>query len=170
VTVSAINAVERGEIHRVHRLKHRPNEVILRQPLPQRRRHQKHLVPVRGDEVLSHLESVLKPPDDQTRIYPTATDLPDTDARGAFITAERIRTCLAVVDPLMLEGSGLPPVTVTAGGAVWTAGDLDDLIIRADRALYAGKDAGRDIVRIGEAEMKADPPVLKPSPAVMGFS
>ena len=75
--------------------------------------------------------------------------LPSTDAKGALSTAQRIRARVAEAESLAFDGDGLEPVTVTVGGAVWVSGDIDSLIKRADRALYAGKDAGRDTVVIG---------------------
>ena len=39
------------------------------------------------------------------------------------------------------------PVTVSVGWASWAGEDVDGLLGRADRALYAAKAAGRDCVR-----------------------
>ena len=39
-------------------------------------------------------------------------------------------------------------MTVTIGGAMWTSGTVAELIARADDALYLGKRAGRNTVRV----------------------
>jgi hypothetical protein len=61
--ISAIRAIERVQVHLLDRLKHPPHQVILRHPVPQRRRHQTRLLPITFDEVLSHTGMVLNPPD-----------------------------------------------------------------------------------------------------------
>jgi two-component system cell cycle response regulator len=67
--------------------------------------------------------------------------LPDTDAEAAASAAERLRAAVA--------GAGGPvPVTASVGWAVLTgAEEPDDLVRRADTALYAAKAEGRDRVR-----------------------
>jgi two-component system, cell cycle response regulator len=67
--------------------------------------------------------------------------LPDVDEGGAQATAEKLRASV----------SGRPVgglrVTVSAGCATWQPGESpDDLLRRADAALYAAKRAGRDQV------------------------
>jgi two-component system cell cycle response regulator len=68
--------------------------------------------------------------------------LPDVDEAGAEATAERLR-----------ESVGSRPVaglcvTVSAGCATWRPGESpDDILRRADGALYAAKRAGRDSVQ-----------------------
>jgi PleD family two-component response regulator len=39
------------------------------------------------------------------------------------------------------------PVTISVGWAHWVGATPDDLLARADRALYHAKDVGRDTVR-----------------------
>jgi diguanylate cyclase (GGDEF)-like protein len=75
--------------------------------------------------------------------------LPDTDAEGALVIAERLRAHAAKPRP----GSADPrdTITVTIGAACWESGGMDELISRADHALYAGKSAGRNNVQLSPA-------------------
>ncbi len=73
--------------------------------------------------------------------------LPDCDPATAHAVLERVRTDLG---PTILQG-GLPAFTVSFGVA---ADDpdvpLDEIVARADTALYQAKEAGRDrIVEFG---------------------
>jgi two-component system cell cycle response regulator len=66
--------------------------------------------------------------------------LPDTDGVAAVHVAEKLRAALA--------GASAPVrVTVSVGVATWDGEAPEDLLQRADEALYAAKDAGRDRVR-----------------------
>jgi len=71
--------------------------------------------------------------------------LPGADSRGGVVCGERIRAGLE-----RCEWSELGPnhkVTVTAGVATWKEGDSAFTVLaRADDALYAGKNAGRNRV------------------------
>jgi hypothetical protein len=64
--VVSIRAIKRAQIHLLHRAQNRPRQMILRQPIPQRRRQQQHLISIRNDEVLTHHTMVLNAPDDTT--------------------------------------------------------------------------------------------------------
>lgn len=94
--------------------------------------------------------------------------LPETDARGAAIVAERLG---AVVrdQPVAVEGSGdepvRVPVTVSIGIAVYPdhAADGQQVLDAADDALYAAKAAGRDGYRLAPAP---DPVPTQEIPAV----
>ena len=72
--------------------------------------------------------------------------LPETDADGAMAVAERMREHAAELTP------GVPHVTVSIGCAAWRRGEsLDELLARADGALYEAKRSGRDRVVIDDA-------------------
>lgn len=73
--------------------------------------------------------------------------MPETNLGGAAIVAERLRA--AVADEMfMLDGQSTLPVTISIGVAVTgeRTDELDDLLKRADDALYAAKNAGRNRV------------------------
>jgi two-component system, cell cycle response regulator len=67
-----------------------------------------------------------------------------TDVEGANRLAERVR--LAVGDKPFLLGDHQRMVTISAGCAAGPPGDTDELIRRADDALYQAKNAGRNQV------------------------
>jgi len=71
--------------------------------------------------------------------------LPATDRAGALAAAERMRVAVAAA-PVAVAGVELT-VTISAGWAHWVGDTPDDLLARADRALYEAKDRGRDTVR-----------------------
>ncbi len=71
--------------------------------------------------------------------------LPGSDVRGGVVCGERIRTGLEQCEWPELEPGR--KVTVTAGVATWREGDSAfSILARADDALYAGKNAGRNRV------------------------
>jgi two-component system cell cycle response regulator len=67
-----------------------------------------------------------------------------TDRHGALRAAARLRAAVAVA-PVAIAGGELP-VTVSVGWAHWVGDTPDDLLARADRALYRAKHAGRNAV------------------------
>ncbi len=74
--------------------------------------------------------------------------LPDTDAQGALDVAERV---LAAIDALNIphRASTFGKVTASIGLAEMVPGPnqaCQELLERADRALYAAKQAGRNRV------------------------
>jgi diguanylate cyclase (GGDEF)-like protein len=106
-----------------------------------------------GDAVLTHAARVL---DDALRAEDAIgrwggeeflVVLPGTDEEGAVILSERLRAALAADQPAEASEHGMP-VTVTIGVAEWQQEDMNELISRADRALYGGKAAGRDMARV----------------------
>jgi two-component system cell cycle response regulator len=75
--------------------------------------------------------------------------LPDTDASGAATAAEDLRAAVAA-KPFAVGRFALP-LTVSAGWATWRGESLERFVARADRGLYAAKEAGRDCVRPGDS-------------------
>jgi two-component system, cell cycle response regulator len=71
--------------------------------------------------------------------------LPDADAAGAAAVAEAVRAAVCA-RPLTIAGGELS-LTVSVGWATWEDDDLEQLLARADGALYEAKAAGRDCVR-----------------------
>ncbi len=72
--------------------------------------------------------------------------LPDTNAEGARLVAERIRR---KIEGQLIEANGGAPIkiTVTLGVATIEPGeDAEQAIVRADEALYQGKAGGRNQV------------------------
>jgi two-component system, cell cycle response regulator len=71
--------------------------------------------------------------------------LPATERAGVLRAAERLRAAVAA-EPVRVNGA-TATVTVSVGWAHWAGDTPGDLLARADRALYAAKDAGRNTVR-----------------------
>lgn len=65
--------------------------------------------------------------------------LPDTDAEAAVHMAERVRAEVASAPTPV-------PVTVSVGLATWAGESAEEFLHRADAALYAAKDGGRNRV------------------------
>ena len=77
--------------------------------------------------------------------------LPETTLDTALSSIERLRLlALGIAIPAHDRPQPLPRVTFSAGLATTTegAGSLDEIVARADAALYEAKNAGRDLVRI----------------------
>jgi two-component system cell cycle response regulator len=71
--------------------------------------------------------------------------LPDTESSGVGLTAERLRRAVAA-DPFPVEGAAIA-LTISVGWADWRGEDPGEFLLRADRALYEAKTAGRNAVR-----------------------
>lgn len=106
-----------------------------------------------GDKVLRALaktvESVLREVDSLGRVggEEFAVLLPETDAESALQAAERIRTKVEKME-VPFDGE-IICVTVSLGVACARESDseFDDILRRADEALYRAKDAGRNQVK-----------------------
>jgi two-component system cell cycle response regulator len=75
--------------------------------------------------------------------------LPETDAEGAFVVAEKIRESVASHSFADGDGKRGVHVTVSIGLATYpsSAADREELLRQADDALYQAKHLGRDRVR-----------------------
>jgi two-component system cell cycle response regulator len=70
---------------------------------------------------------------------------PDRDARATATLAARLHEVVGAA-PVAIAGHGSLAVTASAGWACGVLGEIEDLILDADRALYQAKRAGRDRV------------------------
>ncbi len=86
--------------------------------------------------------------------------LPGTDEEGALHATERLREALAADQPEDARVHGLA-VTVTIGVAEWRGEEMDELVSRADGALYIGKSSGRDTIRVSPPVLVADEAVAR---------
>jgi diguanylate cyclase (GGDEF)-like protein len=109
-----------------------------------------------GDAVLAHIARVL---DGALRTEDAIgrwggeeflVVLPGTDEEGAVHATERLRLALAADQPEVARANGLA-VTVTIGVAEWRQEEMNELVSRADGALYGGKAAGRDTARVSSS-------------------
>jgi diguanylate cyclase (GGDEF)-like protein len=118
-----------------------------------------------GDEVLAQVAAVVR---DQTRELDIAARyggeelaviLPQTDAAGAVLLAERMRAAIESLHVSRVGGSGTLSVTASFGVAAMPDSALDrgGLIAAADGALYAAKRAGKNRVE------RAGMPLAEPS-------
>jgi diguanylate cyclase (GGDEF)-like protein len=83
--------------------------------------------------------------------------LPDADVRAASVAAEKLRGGAAGLR--LTAGEEEIKVTVSVGWATWGGESAEDLVRRADEALYDAKLDGRDAVRgSGEAAAAATLP------------
>lgn len=90
--------------------------------------------------------------------------LPETDAEGAAVFAERVR---AAVEAASFEGEGGTrlSVTISVGVATWQAGEARRTFLgRADRALYMAKEAGRNRVELATPLARSPRTAHLPSP------
>jgi two-component system, cell cycle response regulator len=72
--------------------------------------------------------------------------MPETGLGGAALVAERLRAAVAE-EPFLLDARTSLSITISIGVAATESSDkLDDLLKRADDALYAAKNAGRNRV------------------------
>lgn len=110
-----------------------------------------------GDAVLEQvarlLTSNLRPVDLVARIggEEFLVALPETEGDTALATAERLRKAVESAPILLPGGRGTLRVSVSIGVADCTGPlcDVDQVMMQADRALYAAKSAGRNTVTSG---------------------
>jgi len=110
-----------------------------------------------GDQALQHLCNVLKPAVRETDTLARfggeefVLVLPDTSLPVAEFTLNRLLRTLERA-PLSTDGKQIP-VPFSAGLAEWAAQEpAEQLIARADQAMYAAKRAGRGRVMVAEEE------------------
>ena len=75
--------------------------------------------------------------------------LPETELSGAIALAENIRKTIGTAK-IMVAGTDkvIGRISISCGVAQYRAGDhAEDVIARADAALYAAKEGGRDCVK-----------------------
>jgi hypothetical protein len=87
VAIGPVVGIEAAQVHVLDRGQDRPHQVILRQPLKQRRRHQKHLLTITFDELGSHAGIVFGAPDGT--LFPTATPQSGGAVAGAHSAPSR---------------------------------------------------------------------------------
>ncbi|GHV70460.1 hypothetical protein AGMMS49928_18330 [Spirochaetia bacterium] len=114
-----------------------------------------------GDRVLEHLALTLKQ-EVRTDDVPSRFGgeeftvlLPNTGRDSAWVVAERIRTAIAAM--VVPWEKPLPQVTISIGAAVFdkdAALNPEEIIQRADSALYVSKEQGRNRTTIWSPEMK----------------
>jgi diguanylate cyclase (GGDEF)-like protein len=75
--------------------------------------------------------------------------LPETDADGAFVAAEKVREAVASHSFSDADGGKIERITVSVGSATFPqpAADREELLRQADDALYVAKRTGRNRVR-----------------------
>ena len=78
--------------------------------------------------------------------------LNNTDAAGAIIAAERIRTC--VEQAVIMAGETQVPVTISLGISATQNGDIYAMTKEADIALYHSKANGRNRATLFTEEMR----------------
>lgn len=110
-----------------------------------------------GDEVLinvvGHIRTCMR---EQDQVFRMGGEefvllLPDTDERGLASALAKLHDYLRE----HLRGPG-GPVTVSIGAAPLTKPDPQSWLIRADRALYQAKDAGRDRIEYSDSDIAGD--------------
>jgi len=85
--------------------------------------------------------------------------LPRTDDQAALLVAQRI--CSTVAATPVPADSQVIALTVSIGAAQWRGSggeSLDELLVRADRALYQAKECGRNRVALSSPEPAIPPP------------
>ncbi|MBK8012559.1 MAG: diguanylate cyclase [Deltaproteobacteria bacterium] len=89
-----------------------------------------------------------------------AVILPNADVDQASIVAEKLRRTIAEAPISSLDGTPLPSVTVSVGVTATNTNDVavEELVARADEALYRAKEAGRNVIRVAEGKARVPSP------------
>lgn len=123
---------------------------------------------ITGDHALSELADVLRSAVRDVDVVcryggeEFAVLLPETDAEGAFVAAEKLRD--AVASHPFPDGDGTPnqKLTISVGLSSFPrySKDREALLQQADHALYTAKHLGRNRVNAWMADMAKEPPVF----------
>ena len=101
MAVRAIVGVELAQIHLLNRLEQKPRQMVLRQPLAQRRRQQERLLTITPDEVLGHSAIVIADPDG-AGVCATASTIgrrpPARSASGSLLHRRRSSSATSAVE------------------------------------------------------------------------
>ncbi|HEY9842068.1 MAG TPA: GGDEF domain-containing protein, partial [Candidatus Obscuribacterales bacterium] len=111
-----------------------------------------------GDQVLASFGQVLSQTVRRTDMAvryggeEMAVILPNTNAENAAIVAEKIRRTIASLQLYDLEGRPIRQITASIGVAQYEPDDqnFEEIIRRADEALYRCKHAGRNCIFINQ--------------------
>lgn len=106
-----------------------------------------------GDRILSNMgeaiAAILRTPDTAYRYggEEFAVILPETDLESASLAAKRIKN--EVEGELAAHGNDNDPITISIGATAYRPGETPDALLdRADKAMYAAKNKGRDSISI----------------------
>lgn len=119
---------------------------------------------IAGDEALAEMSQVFRSAVREIDIVcryggeEFSVILPETDAEGAFVVAEKIREAVAAHSFADADARRVVSLTVSIGLATFPsgAGDQETLLRLADDALYSAKNTGRDRVRASVAPTQAN--------------
>lgn len=117
-----------------------------------------------GDQVLASFGQVLSKVVRRTDMpiryggEEMAVILPNTPADQAAIAAEKIRTAIETLQLYDLEGKAIQKITASIGVAEFDPADTkpDEILRRADDALYKSKDAGRNCIHVHHGDTRID--------------
>jgi diguanylate cyclase (GGDEF)-like protein len=128
---------------------------------------------VAGDEVLAEIGSIIRGRVREVDVVARyggeeySVVLPETDASGAFVVAEKIREAIELHQFADANGVRACNLTVSVGIAAYPthARDKDSLLREADDALYHAKNGGKNRVRAPQRTHSAEKDELRPDVA-----